>query len=73
MVQKQFIDRSRGKDLLDSFSLYNVYSHFLKELELSSLCRKKYGALKILKLTCSKSQPFKKKKNTVFNLCHGRV
>ena len=32
----------------------SIYSHLLKKLELFKLCRKKFRALKIPKLACSK-------------------
>ena len=42
----------------------SVYSHLVKKLELSKLCRKKgYGALKILKITCSKKVILSKKRD----------
>ena len=44
----------------------SIYSHLLKTLELSELCRKSYGALKIPKITSSVFFPF-------LNLLQGRL
>ena len=48
--KKKFVDRSKGKVLnykifFESFSLYNIYSHLLKKLELSKLCTKRVMGL----------------------------
>ena len=49
----------------------SIYSHLLKKLELSKLCRKKgFGALKIRKMASSKkSQTIKKETYFFVNFC----
>ena len=52
-----------SKIFLDGVFL-SIYSHLLKKLELSKLYRKKSnGALKILKMTCSKKVTLSKKRH----------
>ena len=69
MVQKNLIDleekclRNSRIFLKESFSLH-IYSHLVKKLELSELCRKKnYGALTIMNMTCSKKVTLLKKRH----------
>ena len=65
---KKFMNWSRGKIVwkilkfvFDGVFL-SIYSQLLKNLELSKLCKKNYGALKIQKMACSQLVKNLKKK-----------